>query len=82
MGCADSLNNFQVDGRTTILCNVEPGLFESGHPAKSDAVSEFKVQTTISVPSTAAAAVRSQCIVKSGSNDFHGAVWDYLRNTN
>src|SRR6202165_2925036 len=82
-GLRSSLNNFQVDGvDNNTYATSNQGYSNQAIQLSPDAVSEFKVQTNnFSAEYGRAGGAIINVSVKSGSNDFHGAVWDYLRNT-
>src|SRR5207302_4663369 len=82
-GLRSSLNNFQVDGvDNNTYATSNQGYSNQAIQLSPDAVSEFKVQTNnFSAEYGRAGGAIVNVSVKSGANDFHGAVWDYLRNT-
>ncbi len=82
-GLRSSLNNFQVDGvDNNTYATSNQGYSNQAIQLSPDAVSEFKVQTNnFSAEYGRSGGAIINVSVKSGSNDFHGAVWDYLRNT-
>ncbi len=46
-----------------------------------DAISEFKIQTNMSAKFGAAAGANINVSIRSGGNDFHGGVYEFLRNS-
>jgi hypothetical protein len=83
-GLRSSLNNFMVDG----VDNNAYGTSNQGYSNQvvqlaPDAVTEFKVQTNnYSAEYGRAGGAIVNVSVRGGTNEFHGAVWEYLRNTN
>ncbi|MBI4891591.1 MAG: TonB-dependent receptor [Acidobacteria bacterium] len=82
-GLRSALNNFQVDGvDNNTYATSNQGYSNQAIQLSPDAVSEFKVQTNnFSAEYGRAGGAIVNVSVKSGANDFHGAAWDYLRNT-
>jgi hypothetical protein len=82
-GLRSSLNNFLVDG----VDNNAYGTSNQGYSNQvvqlaPDAVTEFKVQTNnYSAEYGRAGGAIINVSVRSGTNEFHGAVWEYMRNT-
>ncbi|MEK7409571.1 MAG: TonB-dependent receptor [Acidobacteriota bacterium] len=82
-GLRSSLNNFQVDG----VDNNAYGTSNQGYSNQvvqlnPDAVAEFKVQTNnYSAEFGRAGGAIINASVRSGTNEFHGALWEFLRNT-
>ncbi|MBX5494152.1 MAG: TonB-dependent receptor [Bryobacteraceae bacterium] len=82
-GLRSSLNNFVVDG----VDNNSYGTSNQGFSNQvvqlsPDAVQEFKVQTNnYSAEFGRAAGAVINASIKSGTNEFHGAAWEFLRNT-
>ncbi len=82
-GLRSSLNSFQVDG----VDNNAYGTSNQGYSNQvvqlnPDAVAEFKVQTNnYSAEFGRAGGAIINVSVRSGTNEFHGAVWEFLRNT-
>jgi len=82
-GLRSALNNFQVDG----VDNNAYGTSNQGYSNQvvqlnPDAVAEFKVQTNnYSAEYGRAGGAIVNVSVRSGTNEFHGAVWEFLRNT-
>jgi Carboxypeptidase regulatory-like domain len=76
-GSADNQNNQLVDG----LDNNERAIGTVGIKPSIDAIAEVKVQTNLysaDVGRTAGGVVN--IITKSGSNDFHGSAFEFVRN--
>jgi hypothetical protein len=74
---SDTLNNELVDG----IDNNEKTVGTLGVRPSIEAISEFRVSTNMypaEVGKTAGAVVN--LITKSGTNDFHGSVFEFLRN--
>src|SRR5215831_7962929 len=75
-------NNFQMNG-SQVNDLMGSGNLSGGIPVPSpDSIQEFKVQTgqyDASYGRNAGANV--DVVTKSGTNDLHGDVWDYFRNT-
>ena len=65
---------FIIDGAT----NIDPDYNSLNYSPAIDAVAEFQVQTAM-VPAEYAQATVNVA-TKSGSNSFHGGVWEFLRN--
>ncbi|MCX6623993.1 MAG: carboxypeptidase regulatory-like domain-containing protein [Acidobacteria bacterium] len=82
-GLRSSLNNFQVDGvDNNTYATSNQGYSNQAVQLSPDAVAEFKVQTNnFSAEYGRAGGAIVNVSVRSGTNQFHGAVWDYLRNT-
>ncbi|HUQ93385.1 MAG TPA: TonB-dependent receptor [Bryobacteraceae bacterium] len=82
-GMRSSLNNFLIDG----LDNNAYGTSNQGFSNQvvqlsPDAVQEFRIDTTnFSAEFGRAGGGVINATVKSGSNQYHGAAWDFLRNT-
>ncbi|HZQ54590.1 MAG TPA: TonB-dependent receptor [Bryobacteraceae bacterium] len=74
---SDTLNNIMVDG----LDNNEKSIGSTGIRPGVEAIAEFQVQTNdypAEVGKTPGAVVN--VITKSGTNDFHGALYEFVRN--
>lgn len=75
-------NNFQMNG-TQVNDLMGSGSISGGIPVPNpDSIQEFKVQTgqyDASYGRNAGANV--DVVTKTGSNEFHGDVWEYFRNT-
>ncbi|MFN7650506.1 MAG: carboxypeptidase regulatory-like domain-containing protein [Acidobacteriota bacterium] len=82
-GLRSSLNNFIIDG----VDNNSYGTSNQGFSnqvvqVSPDAVAEFKVVTNnYSAEYGRAGGAIINASVKSGTNEFHGAAWEFLRNT-
>ncbi len=75
---SDTLNNIMVDG----LDNNEKSIGSTGIRPGVEAIAEFQVQTNdypAEVGKTPGAVVN--VITKSGTNDFHGAAYEFVRNS-
>jgi hypothetical protein len=77
-GARPEMNNFTIDG-------VEDNELYFNFPAINpppDALREFNVQTAMSSGQYGrAAGANVNVVTQSGGNQFHGAAWEFLRNT-
>ena len=82
-GLRSSLNNFQVDGLDNNAYNTaDQGYSNQVVQLNPDAVAEFKVQTNnYSAEYGRSAGAVINASVRSGTNEFHGAAWEFLRTT-
>ena len=81
-GLRPAQNNYLLDGidNNTNLVDFLNGTAYSAKPPV-DAIQEFKVETNnYSAESGRSAAAVLNATLKSGTNAFHGAVWEFLRN--
>ncbi len=80
-GSTTSDNNFQMDG-VDVNDIQASGSFSGGIPIPNpDAIQEFKVQTgQYDAASGRDAGANVNVITKSGTNQFHGSLWEYFRN--
>src|ERR1700737_2146215 len=76
-GARDTMNNFRLDG----VANSElEGNTLQIKPAV-DALAEFKIQTSLfSAEYGRNSGAVVNAVIKSGTNSFHGALWEFLRN--
>ncbi|MCC6292497.1 MAG: carboxypeptidase regulatory-like domain-containing protein [Bryobacterales bacterium] len=76
-GSPSSMNNQTLDGNNNILSYVG----EVGIPPAVDAVEEFKVQSgAMSAEFGFTAGGPINLVTKSGTNNFHGTLYEFLRN--
>lgn len=82
-GLRSSLNNFMVDGvDNNAYGTSNQGFSNQVIQLTPDAVEEFKVQTNnFSAEYGRAGGAVINASVRSGTNQFHGAAWEFLRNT-
>ena len=82
-GQRSSQNNFIVDGvDNNAYGTSNQGFSNQVVQLSPDAVAEFRVQTNnYSAEFGRAGGAVVNASVRSGSNQFHGAIWEYLRNT-
>ena len=82
-GQRSAFNNFQVDGVDNNAYNTSnQGYSNQAIQLSPDAVAEFKVQTdNFSAEYGRAGGAIINVSLKSGTNQFHGAAWEFLRNT-
>lgn len=82
-GMNSMVNNFQLDGiDNNAYQTANQGYSNEAIIPSPDAVQEFKVQTdNFSAEYGRAAGAVINATTHSGSNSFHGVVYDYLRNT-
>ena len=76
-GARHEQNSFTLDG----VYNNETFFKGIGLQPSIDAIQEFKIQTNItSAEYGEAAGANVNVVVKSGTNEFHGSVFEFLRN--
>ena len=86
-GSIYSANNFQMDGQQTNnfgsgTDNAEYTFYAELAIPNPDAIAEFKIQTSqYDAGSGRNVGANVDVVTKSGSNTFHGAAWEFLRNT-
>jgi len=78
-GLRGEQNNVQLDGARMIDFGSNNGTVITANP---DMVQEVKVQTSNYAAEHGTSAVQISATTKSGSHDFHGSVYDYIRNYN
>jgi hypothetical protein len=77
-GARAEMNNFTIDG----VQNNELFFNFAAISPPPDAIGEFKIQTAISSGAFGrAAGANINLVTKSGTNELHGAAWEFLRNT-
>ncbi|MEO8072513.1 MAG: TonB-dependent receptor [Acidobacteriota bacterium] len=82
-GLRSSLNNFILDGvDNNSYGTSNQGFSNQVEQPSPDAIEEFKVQTNnYSAEFGRAGGAVINAAIRSGTNGFHGSVWDYVRNT-
>lgn len=81
-GTRGQSNNATLDGME-VNDPVVPRLGLSMTPNTTDTVGEFRIVTTGGKAEYGrSAGAQVEMITRSGTNEFHGGAWDYLRNTN
>ncbi|HEY6806472.1 MAG TPA: carboxypeptidase regulatory-like domain-containing protein [Pyrinomonadaceae bacterium] len=76
-GLRGEQNNVQIDGARMIDFGSNNGTVITANP---DMVQEVKVQTSNYAAEHGTSAVQISATTKGGSHDFHGSVYDYIRN--
>jgi hypothetical protein len=76
-GLRGEQNNVTIDGSRMIDIGSNNGTTITANP---DMVQEVKVQTSNYAAEHGSSAVQISATTKSGSNAFHGSVYDYIRN--
>ena len=86
-GADPSANNYQMDGVSIVnTANTgsanDSGIYTGIGIPNPDAIQEFKIQTsTYDASYGAHPGGNVNVLTKSGSNEFHGGVWEFFRNT-
>ena len=82
-GLSSQLNNFELDGiDNNAYQEANQGFSNQAFMPSPDAIQEFKVQTdNYSAEYGRAGGAIINAATRSGTNAFHGVVYDYLRNT-
>jgi hypothetical protein len=78
-----SINGQRGNETSMLLDGVDTRMFQNGRPAFTpsvDAVEEFKVQQNSFSSAYGDGTAVVNVALKSGSNQFHGDVWEFLRN--
>jgi hypothetical protein len=78
-GLRGEQNNVQIDGARMMDFGANNGSVITANP---DMVQEVRVQTSNYAAEHGTSAVQISATTKGGSRDFHGSVYDYLRNYN
>jgi hypothetical protein len=78
-GLRGEQNNVQIDGARMIDFGSNNGTVITANP---DMVQEVRVQTSNYAAEHGTSAVQISATTKGGSRDFHGSIYDYLRNHN
>ena len=76
-GLRGEQNNVSIDGSRMIDIGANNGTVITANP---DMVQEVKIQTSNYAAEHGSSAVQISATTKGGSSDFHGSVYDYLRN--
>ena len=76
-GLRGEQNNVSIDGSRMIDIGANNGTVITANP---DMVQEVKIQTSNYAAEHGTSAVQVSATTKGGSSDFHGSVYDYLRN--
>jgi hypothetical protein len=89
-GSASDVNNagtlgrgtqtFNVNGNTTVGTYTVDGAAAGSAVPNPDAISEFKIQTSQYDAVYGANVPNTNLITRSGANDFHGDLWEFVRN--
>ena len=76
-GLRGEQNNISIDGSRMIDIGSNNGTIITANP---DMVQEVKIQTSNYAAEHGTSAVQVSATTKGGSSDFHGSIYDYLRN--
>ena len=76
-GLRGEQNNISIDGSRMIDIGANNGTVITANP---DMVQEVKIQTSNYAAEHGTSAVQISATTKGGSSEFHGSVYDYLRN--
>lgn len=71
---------FNVNGNTTVGAYTVDGAIAGSSAPNPDAISEFKIQTSQYDPVYGANVPNTNLITQSGTNEFHGDLWEFVRN--
>jgi hypothetical protein len=76
-GLRGEQNNISIDGSRMIDIGSNNGTIITANP---DMVQEVKIQTSNYAAEHGTSAVQISATTKGGSSDFHGSIYDYMRN--
>jgi len=80
-GSRNATSDVLMDGATVTNYEQNSGTIVTTYTPTTDAVEEFKVQTSnFSAEFGFSGATVINVVTKSGTNEFHGSAYDYLRN--
>ncbi|MCU1321101.1 MAG: putative collagen-binding protein [Acidobacteriaceae bacterium] len=78
-----SINGARGNETSILLDGIDARLFQNGRPAITpsvDAVQEFKIQQNANSAAYGDGLAIINAAIRSGSNQFHGDVWEFIRN--
>jgi hypothetical protein len=78
-----SINGARGNQTSVLLDGLDARLFQNGRPAITpsvDAVQEFKIQQNANSAAYGDGLAIINAAIRSGTNGFHGVVWEFLRN--
>src|SRR5256884_1056397 len=78
-GARTTQNNYQLNG--VDANNIRNNNFQRVSVPAPETIQEFKVQTSLYDATFGRSGGNIQAVTKSGANDFHGAAYEYLRDT-
>src|SRR4029077_1386626 len=80
-GARSDQSNITLDG-VDVNDNINGYAFDSVLPVTLDSVQEFRVTTTsYGADAGRSSGAQVSLVTKSGTNEFHGSLYEYLRNT-
>ena len=75
-GSRTNNTNFLLDGAT----NIDPDYSTLNYQPSIDSIQEFQVQTAMFGAEYGRAGGQINVATKTGTNDFHGSAWEFVRN--